>query len=243
MKYVIVIPDGAGDYPQSSLGSKTPLEAASTPTLDRLAAKSKVGLADTIPKGFTPGTDIGCMSIFGYDPAKFYFGRGPLEAAQLGVPIKGMDLAFRCNLVTEENGVLKDFMADHVSVREAGMIFKTLNTEFAKHPVKFYPGMGTGYRNLMILHSAKDAVAKLKLAPPHDIIGKPIEEFLPAEEEGALLKKLMLDSRKILDKHPVNKARERGGRGKANMIWLWGQGRTLKLPTYQERFGKRGAQK
>ena len=241
MKYVIVIPDGAGDRPQESLDFKTPLEAAHTPTLDFLSAKAQVGLSENIPPGFTPGTDIGCMSIFGYDPSKFYSGRGPLEAAQLGVSLKGKELAFRCNLVTEQEGILKDYSADHISLSEARQIFQTLNKEFSDLPVKFYPGLGTGYRNLMVLMNPEKGTDLLKIAPPHDIMGERVEEHLPSESDEPLLRKLMMDSKAILEDHPVNKARERGGRGKANMIWLWGQGKASKWPSYQERFNKRCA--
>lgn len=241
MKYLILIPDGAGDRPQESLGFKTPLEAAQTPVLDNLVSKSRVGLSENIPPGLNPGTDIGCMSLFGYDPAKFYPGRGPLEAVQLGVKLKGKDLAFRCNLVTEEEGVLKDFCADHISVEEARDLFLTLNEEFAEFPVRFYSGLGTGYRNLMILSSPGKAAPLVKLTPPHDILGESIEEYLPPETEEPLLRELMTKSKAVLEKHPVNRSREREGKGRANMIWLWGQGRSTRWPTYKARFGKRGA--
>src|SRR3990167_1842898 len=119
MKYVLVIPDGMGDEPVESLGGKTPLEAASTPNMDFFAGRGIVGLSRNIPDGFIPGTDIGCMSVFGYDPAKYFTGRGPLEATELGVDLKYKEIAFRCNLVTVEQDVLKDFSADHVSLGES----------------------------------------------------------------------------------------------------------------------------
>jgi 2,3-bisphosphoglycerate-independent phosphoglycerate mutase len=143
--------------------------------------------------------------------------------------------------VTENGGVLKDYSADHVSVPEARALFQTLNEAFAEFPVKFYPGMGTGYRNLMILSTPKASTAHAKLAPPHDIMGGRVEEYLPREAEEPVLRTLMVESKRLLEAHPVNIAREREGKGKANMIWLWGQGRSPKWPTYRERFGKRGA--
>ena len=230
MKYVMLIPDGAGDRPVKALGSKTPLEAAKTPNLDRLASRSVVGLAENIPPGFTPGTDSGCMSLFGYDPARYYTGRGPLEAAQLGVKLEKDDLAFRCNLVTVEKGILKDFSADHVSTGEARKILETLNRIFRGLPVRFYPGMGTGYRNVMVMSDSPKSTLTAKLAPPHDIMGEPIQKHLPKQAQEPLLRRLMLDSLEILKDQP-----------KANMIWLWGQGRSPKWPTYADRFGLKGA--
>ncbi len=241
MKHVIVIPDGAADKPVKALGSKTPFEAARTPVIDRLASRSVVGLSDNIPAGFTPGTDIGCLSLFGYDPALYYTGRGPLEAAQLGLKLEKDDLAFRCNLVTEEDGILKDFSADHVPVSEARQLMEALNRAFRGLPVKFHSGMGTGYRNVMILSQAPRTTLKAKLAPPHDIMGESVKKHLPRESAEPLLRRLMLESRDILEKHPVNVARAKAGKGKANLIWLWGQGKTPKWPTYADRFNKKGA--
>jgi 2,3-bisphosphoglycerate-independent phosphoglycerate mutase len=238
MKFVILIPDGAADHPISELGDKTPLEVAQTPFLDRLAQGGVVGLAANIPQGFTAGTDIGCMSIFGYNPAQYYSGRGPLEAAHLGVRLNADDIAFRCNLITATGHRIKDYSADHVSVSEATAIFETLNETFEDLPVKFYAGLGTGYRNVMVFSHPSEGILKVKLVGPHDIMGESIEKHLPSEP---LLRRLMVDSRKVLEDHPVNRARALQGKGKANMIWLWGQGRNKKWPTHEERFGKKGA--
>ena len=127
MKYVVVIPDGMGDNPTQSLGKRTPLEAAATPNMDFFAGRGQVGLSHNIPRGFQAGTDIGCMSVFGYDPRKFFTGRGPLEAAALGVELKPRELAFRCNLVTMEGNILKDFSSDHISTQEAKDLLEFLN--------------------------------------------------------------------------------------------------------------------
>ena len=124
MKYVLIIPDGMGDKPVKALKGKTPLAAARTPNMDYFASRGIVGLTRTIPKGFVPGTDIGSMSVFGYDPHKFFTGRGPLEAAVHGIRLGKNDLAFRCNLVTLEREELQDFSAGHIPLPEARILMK-----------------------------------------------------------------------------------------------------------------------
>jgi 2,3-bisphosphoglycerate-independent phosphoglycerate mutase len=100
MKYVVIVGDGMADYPVESIHGKTPLMVARTPNMDWLAKHGSLGLVRTVPDGFNPGSEIANLSIFGYDPLQYYTGRGPLEAASLGVELKKDDLAFRCNLVT-----------------------------------------------------------------------------------------------------------------------------------------------
>ena len=100
MKYVVIVGDGMADYGVEGLGGKTPLMVARTPYMDWLAQHGEIGLVRTIPKGFTPGSEIANLSIFGYDPHRYYTGRGPLEAASLGVRLDRKDIAFRCNLIT-----------------------------------------------------------------------------------------------------------------------------------------------
>ncbi len=244
MKYVLVVPDGMGDKPLKKLGNKTPLEAASTPNMDFFASHGTVGLSHNIPKGFVPGTDIGCMSVFGYDPRKYFTGRGPLEAAELGIELKNHELAFRCNLVSTEGEILKDFSADHISTAEAKIILDHLNDHVKKSyglKYKFYPGRGTGYRNLMICDDKDGALEKIKCTPPHDIMGRPYGKFLPKGKWTESLIRLMEDSEKLFKDHPVNKKRLADGKGPASRIWLWGQGHPPSFPSYYKRFGIHGA--
>jgi 2,3-bisphosphoglycerate-independent phosphoglycerate mutase len=243
LKYVLVIPDGMGDKPVKALGGRTPLEAAKSPNMDFFASHGVAGLSDNIPSGYTPGTDIGSMSAFGYDPRKFYTGRGPLEAAVHGLKLGSGDLAFRCNLVTLERGLLKDFSADHISLKEARVLISSFDRAVQrKFPgkVKFYAGKGTGYRHLMVVKDAAEALAEVECAPPHDIMGKRYADHLPSGAHASLLNELMALSRAFLPSHPVNLARARRGRGAANSVWLWGQGFTPRFPTYQSRFGFSG---
>ncbi|MBI3316078.1 MAG: cofactor-independent phosphoglycerate mutase [Candidatus Omnitrophica bacterium] len=244
MKYVLVIPDGMGDRPVKTLGGKTPLEAASTPNMDFFASHGRVGLSSNIPKGFIPGTDIGCMSVFGYDPEKYFTGRGPLEAAELGIKLRAGELAFRCNLVTVDGGLMKDFTADHISTLEAGALLRSLNERLApslRKKLKFYPGRGTGYRNLMTAHEADAALKSVSCTPPHDILGKKYADFLPKSDGSEFLIRLMRESLGLFKEHPVNQKRKAAGKLEASMIWLWGQGVPPHLPTLHERFGFKGA--
>lgn len=247
MKYVLVIPDGLGDNPLKKLGGKTPLEAAETPHMDALAKKGLVGLSQNIPAGFVPGTDIGCMSVFGYDPRKYFTGRGPLEAAELGLELKKGELAFRCNLVTTDGDVLKDFCADHISTDEAKTLLDFLNKALRgpfeqkfKIKFRFFPGKGTGYRNLMICTDPKGELGKIICTPPHDIMGKHTPAFLPKGKGSDFLVELMTQSQKCFKEHPLNLKRTANGKGEASMIWLWGQGRPPEFPSYYKRFGLRG---
>jgi 2,3-bisphosphoglycerate-independent phosphoglycerate mutase len=244
MKYVLVIPDGMGDNPVKKLGGRTPLEAARTPHMDFFARHGAVGVCQNIPQGFTPGTDIGCMSVFGYDPGKFYTGRGPLEAAEHGIRLKKGDLAFRCNLVTIKGSALKDFCAGHLSTREAAALLGFLNSRLTpaeRKKVRFYPGDGTGYRNLMIYHASGDGMGRVVCVPPHDIMGRPYRKFLPKGRGSELLVRLMERSRALFETHPVNRARARRKKAEASMIWLWGQGSTPSFPSFRRKYGLRGS--
>lgn len=242
-KFIIVIPDGMGDRPVQALAGRTPLEAAQKPHMDDFARHGSVGLVHTIPPGFVPGTDIGSMSLFGYDPRVYFTGRGPLEAAELGVELAPGDLAFRCNLVTARENNLDDFSADHISIEDAATLIRDFN-QYAqqKYPgrLTFYPGKGTGYRHLMVWHHAPAGASQTPFAPPHDIMGKPFRDFLPHSPETRFLVEVMMESRPIFAFHPVNARRRQNGKGEASMIWLWGQGFAPKFPTYFEKFGLSG---
>ena len=226
MKYILVIPDGMGDKPVKTLKGKTPLEAAHTPNMDYFSGQGLVGLTRNIPEGFLPGTDIGCLSVFGYDPRKYFTGRGPLEAAVHGIELGPGDLAFRCNLVSAEGKILKDFSADHISLPEAKILIEALDRAVQKQikqKVHFYAGKGTGYRHLLIVKNAAKTLGKVPCTPPHDIMGKNYQKYLPDQKSGQLLNQLMDISEKIFKDHPVNRRRRENGKLEANRIWLWGR--------------------
>ena len=224
------------DYPLKELGSKTPLEAAHTPNMDLIASSGLTGMVDTIPKGYPPGSDVAAMSIFGYDAAKYYTGRGPLEAANMGVRLKSDDVAFRCNLVTIEGGIMKDFTAGHITDKEAAKLIKFIDDNLGGSKVRFYPGVS--YRHLAVINRGP---LKAKCTPPHDITGKPIKSHLPKGAGADLLLDLMRDSVALLAKHSVNLARVKNKQAPANMIWLWGQGKTPHMPGFRKKYGLTGS--
>lgn len=243
MKYVVIVGDGMADYPVESLGGKTPLMVARTPHMDWMAEQGEIGLVRTVPDGFNPGSEIANLSIFGYDPIRYYTGRGPLEAASLGVKLAADDIAFRCNLVTlkfqADKTVMEDFSAGHITDEEARRVILDLNEVMSSKEIRFYPGVS--YRHLMVLKNGAakfSNLEKLEFTPPHDIIGKEVSVFLPKMSELVLA--LMNESQKLLKNHPVNLAREGKGLPPANSIWLWGQGRSPRMITLKERFGMEG---
>jgi 2,3-bisphosphoglycerate-independent phosphoglycerate mutase len=238
MKYIILQGDGMADFPLAELGNRTPLEAARTPNMDWLAQRGVFGLAHVIPEGFPPGSDVGNMSIMGYDPAVYHTGRSPLEAASMGIALGAEDIAFRCNLVTLGGGAeasMEDFTAGHISSAEAKLIIDDLGRALGGDGIEFFPGVS--YRHLMVWRAGKEAMAT---TPPHDITGQKIAGYLPTGDGADRLLKLMQASREILAQHPVNKKRDTDGQRRATSIWLWGQGRAPRLPLLTERFGIKG---
>lgn len=227
------------DYPLDVLGGKTPLEAARTPNMDWLAARGVYGLAHVIPKGFPPGSDVGNMSIMGYDPAVYHTGRSPLEAASMGVTLGPKDIAFRCNLITltghGSDTVMEDFTAGHITTEEARTIIADLPGALGGDGIEFYPGVS--YRHLMVWRNGKE---KMQTTPPHDITDQKISGFMPAGDGADRLLKLMEASQAVLADHPVNQTRRTQGQRSATSIWLWGQGRAPALPPLTKRFGIKG---
>lgn len=242
MKYVVIIGDGMADRPLEELGGLTPLKKASTPNMDRLAQTGIIGRVRTVPRGFHPGSDVANLSILGYDPAKYYTGRAPLEAASIGVQLNDNDVAYRCNLVTlkfskdRTRAVMDDYSSGHITTEEAGDLIDALRNELDNEDITLYKGVG--YRHLMVWRNGSHSA---ECVPPHDILEKEITDYLPVGEGDNVLRGLMRWSVDILENHPVNKKRVSSGRKAANSIWLWGQGKRPTLPTYQEKYGLKGA--
>jgi 2,3-bisphosphoglycerate-independent phosphoglycerate mutase len=228
-KYLVVLGDGMADEPLESLGGQTPLEHARTPHFDRIAREGACGLLRTIPPGFEAGSDIANLSILGYDPASYYTGRGPLEAASIGVDLAPEHVAYRCNLVTVTDGVMEDFTAGHISSGEGARLIRAL--EGSVEGVRFYPGVS--YRNLLVLDRGKGA----DTTPPHDIVGSSVDPSLPVGWDGPVLRRAIESSREIFADHEVNRDRIRGGKRPATMIWPWSGGRRPSLPSFRERYG------
>ncbi|MDI6873607.1 cofactor-independent phosphoglycerate mutase [Candidatus Solincola sp.] len=237
MKYVVLVPDGAADHPVTTRGGATPLEAASLPNMDFLAENGICGTAVTVPEGMPAGSDVANFSLLGYDPRQHYCGRGPLEAASMGVKLAEDQVAFRCNLVTEEEGRLADYSAGHIPTEEARQIVRFLEEKLGDPYTAFHPGVG--YRHLLVLRGLKHLDDLC--VPPHDAVGRNIEEILPRGPGSERLRSLIRLSRRFLEDHPVNWWRKERGLRPANMIWPWGQGRSPDLPTLGERYGLSGA--
>ena len=237
MKYCVIVPDGAADHPLLRLGGKTPIEAANTPNMDRAAREGMLGVTTHVPPRMTPGSAVALMSVAGYNPREYYTGRGPLEAADMGIEMKLRDWAVRCNFVTVQDGVLVDFTADHISTEDAAQLVEALNKELGSDEITFHTG--TGYRHVMIYRGAEPLVTET--VPPHDIVDMPVSDALPSGSGGRVLRELMEQSQAVLADHPVTRARTDQGKNPPNTIWLWGQGTRPRLPSFESRFGLRGA--
>jgi 2,3-bisphosphoglycerate-independent phosphoglycerate mutase len=240
MKYIVLIGDGMADYPIKELGERTALEVAQTPNMDFIARAGRLGRLKTIPDKMNPASDVANISILGYDPEKFYTGRGPLEAANLGINLEEDDIAFRCNLVTVSGDTLIDYSAGHISSKEAQVLIKVINQKLGNSRIRFYPGVG--YRHLMLVKDGqKERLDAVVCEPPHDIVGQGISENLPKGPGAEVLIKLMEESRKILEKHEINLVRIDLKENPANMIWLWGQGKKPDMPKFLEKYGLKGS--
>ncbi|MBF0511554.1 MAG: cofactor-independent phosphoglycerate mutase [Candidatus Omnitrophica bacterium] len=240
MKYIVLVPDGLADKPLKELGGKTPLEAARTPHMDFLAKNGMTGLVQTIPDGLPPGSDIGNLSLMGYNPKKHLCGRAALEAANLGVKLGKDEVAFRCNLVTVKNGTMVDYSAGHISTDEARNLIEYLERMIDWPDVRFYPGKS--YRHLMVVKTLNVVnMVNVKTTPPHDIMGKKIKSYLPSGQNGGILLRMMEKSPSILNDHQINKLRVDSHENPANMIWLWGQGANPQLPLFKTRYGLSGS--
>lgn len=239
MKYLVMLCDGMADYPVEALGGKTPLEAAETPVMDKLAETAEVGLVKTVADGMKPGSDVANLSVLGYDPFVYYTGRSPLEAGSIGIDMKKTDVSLRCNLVTltdepaYEDKTILDYCADDISTAEAKILIDFLAEKLNNEEFKFYSGVS--YRHCLIWDNGTLDIGTM--TPPHDITGKPIKEYVPMHENAAKLYELMKKSYDLLKDHPVNKAREEKGLRPANSIWLWGEGVRANLDPFKEKYG------
>jgi 2,3-bisphosphoglycerate-independent phosphoglycerate mutase len=241
-KYAIVIPDGAADEPQESLGGRTPLQAARTPEMDRVAREGILGRSRNVPDRFLPASDVATLSLFGYDPERYYTGRAPLEAAAMGIVLGPDDWAVRCNLMTILNNRLTDFTAGHITSEEGRPLIAALQERLGRPDIEFYAGVS--YRNLMIYRGRPGAAPFSEATvttPPHDVPDQPVADHLPRGPGAEILIDLMRAGAEVVRDHPINQARVAAGKRPANAIWLWGQGRAPSLPRFDVVRGLRGA--
>ena len=241
MKYAIIIPDGAADEPQESLGVKTPLQAAHRPAMDEIARLGVVGRSNNVPPSLPAGSDVACLSLLGYNPLEHFTGRAPLEAAAQGIELGAEDWAIRCNLVTIENQTMRDFTAGHISNEEARQLLSTAQERIGSDWLQFFPGVS--YRNLLICRGAKKPAPfsrDTRATPPHDLTDKSVVDDHPRGPGSDLLTRLMEQSAELFANHPVNAARREAGKLPATNIWLWGLGRAPRLTAFQELYGVQG---
>ncbi len=240
MKYAVLVGDGMADYPLGELGGRTPLEAARTPNMDNIAKCGTLGRVKTIPDNMSPASDVANIAILGYDPSQYYTGRGPLEAANLGVELEDDDVAFRCNLITASGDTLTDYSAGHISSKEAKVLIEFIEDKLGTNKIRFYPGVS--YRHLMVIKRGHEQhLEYLKCTPPHDIRDKGISKNLPKGDGAELIIKLMKESRPLLEKHEINLVRLDLKENPANMIWLWGQGKKPAMPKFSQKYGLEGS--
>ena len=238
MKYIVILGDGMADEPMDILGGKTPMECADTPTMDAMACAGRMGMVQNVPNGMAPGSDVANLSVLGYDPARSYSGRSPLEALSVGVDMEEDDVIFRSNIVTltEEEPYPEKTILDHssgeISTQDADVLMDTIREHFQSEKIQFYTG--TSYRHIMVWKHGK----VVPLEPPHDHLGKKIGPWLPGEP---LLKKLMEESFPLLNDHPLNVERAKEGKNKANSLWFWGAGTKPSLQNFEEKTGLKGA--
>ena len=238
MKHIIILGDGMADWPVKSLGNKTLLQVAHTPYMDKLARMGRTGRLVTVANGFHPGSEVANMSVMGYNLPKVYEGRGPLEAASIGVDLKPGEMAMRCNIICIEGDLLKNHSAGHITTPEADILVKYLQEKLGNERVHFYTGVQ--YRHLLVI---KGGDKRIDCTPPHDVPLKPYRplmvkpmpgtEHITQPEGGAeltpqqtadLIKDLIVRSQKLLENHSLNLKRKAEGKDPANSIWPWSPG-------------------
>lgn len=243
MKYLVLLYDGMADYPVPALNGKTPMEVAKKPLFDHLASKGEVGMVRTVAEGLKPGSDVANLSVMGYDPAKYYTGRSPLEAVSIGVKMAEDDIAMRCNVVTlsdEENyddKTMVDYSAGDITSEDAAQLIKAVQEHFGGGEFDFYSGVS--YRHCLIHHGGTTELGNM--TPPHDISGRVVGEYISKHPNAQKLTAMMRESYSFLKDHPVNIRRVSEGKRPGNSIWLWGEGTSPKLDNFEKLHGVKGS--
>lgn len=238
-RYVILILDGAAGWPLDELGGATALAAARTPNLDALARSGRVGLARTVPEGMEPSSAAACVSIMGFDPRRYPMGRGAIEAASMRIELGPHDVAFRCNLVTVLDGLMRNHSAGHIPNGDSHRLLASLQRELGSGDVQFFPGVS--YRHIVRLTSKPETLHAI-CTPPHDIIGMDVDPYLPQGRGSEVLLDLMERSKAVLADDPVTRERAARGEPPATMIWLfWGGAKPTAVPSFNDVYGLRAA--
>jgi 2,3-bisphosphoglycerate-independent phosphoglycerate mutase len=241
MKVVVIQAGGMADEPIAELGGRTPLEAAATPHLDRLASRGILGLTRTVPRGLPPASHVSALSVLGYDPRRYPCARAPLEAAALGIPLGPGDVAFRLDLVAVEAAddgteVLRDATGGGLTDEEGRLLLGDLARALAREGLAFHAG--SAHRHLLVWHGGE---GRMRTVPPAEVLDRPVAAALPEGPGAAVLRELMAGARGVLARHPLCVGRRARGERAPTAVWLWGQGRRLELPALGQRFGVAGA--
>lgn len=242
MKYIVLLCDGMADRAVPALNGQTPMQVAHKPMMDTLFLSSEMGLAKTVPDGMSPGSDVANLCVFGYNPAKYYTGRSPLEAVSMRLPMLNDDIALRVNLVTLsdasdlQDAVMLDYSAGEISTEEAGVLMRDIAAHLNREGLGFHAGIS--YRHCLIWNKGPMTI---RLTPPHDISGRAIRDYLPKGPHADMVMAWIDESRILLKNHPVNLARISAGKNPATSIWLWGQGTKPILSSFTQRTGLKGA--
>ncbi len=235
-KYAVIIIDGAADHPCPEIDGKTPLEVAQTPALKEMAHDGTVLSARTVPDGFSPGSDVANLSVFGYDPKKYYTGRAPLEAASIGITLDNSEAVYRANTVTITDGIMKDYAGGHISTEEAEKIISFLDKNLEIDGVKLH--LGTQYRHACVIKNAAEHIGNA--TPPHDILDQPIDKYMPKGGVALKIMEIMEKTNSLLRDFSTNKIRLANGKLPITQLWLWGGGIMPQLPSFNEKYGIEG---
>jgi 2,3-bisphosphoglycerate-independent phosphoglycerate mutase len=237
MKHIIILGDGMADWPVESLENKTLLQYAHTPYMDKLAKMGRNGRLMTVAEGFHPGSEVANLSILGYNLPKVYEGRGPLEAANIGVELAPDDMAMRCNIICIDGDIIKNHSAGHITTEEADVLVKYLQEKLGNERIHFYTGVQ--YRHLLVI---KGGDKRIECTPPHDVPLKPfrplmVKPLVPeAKPTADLINELIMKSQELLKNHPLNLKRMKEGKDPANSIWPWSPGNRPNMEPFKEVF-------
>ena len=239
-KIMLIIMDGLGDRPNDKLGGKTPLESAYIPNMNRLVENGIGGMMYSVDQGIVCGSDTSHLSILGYDPVKYYTGRGPFEAMGLGIMVRQSDVSFRANFATrDENNIIIDRRAGRLD-EDPGDLCKALSMEI--DGVEFIVKNGVEHRAALVMRGS-NLSDKISDSDPHSV-GKAPGTIVPKAPEGKftadVLNKFLAKSRDILQNHPFNKKRISEGKLPANEILVRGAGITPNIDPFQSMYGMTG---
>lgn len=250
-KYLLIIGDGMADDPVPALRNRTPLQAAHIPVMDRMAAKGLVGSVVNCPPPLPAGSETAILAIFGCDPRRYFTGRSPMEAAAAGIDMGPGDAAFRCNLVSFEDGEMpmeeKKILSHSAGSIDGASAMETVDAllrdsrfagamEEAGMEIHRFPA----FRQLAVQHGSD--ISGIRFTPPHDHLGERIGPYFPTGNRRAeVFANLMKLAHEILNHHPVTEKRRELGKLPANGIWFWAEGTAVELPSFRGQYGMDGA--